>query len=187
MKNIITILFLVTPLFLSAQYKSPTRLFGKGQIDVKAGVGVLSTYMKDNPQTVVPPVSLGADWFVANNISLGAYAGYSKSNSRPSEDLSYATNETFIADVRLGFHYTKIDRLNVYGGLSVGYQQVNITPSNPELTKTMENTGMKEQSSKMIYTGFVGTQYAISPRYSVFGELGYGISILRFGLGYRIK
>ena len=190
MKKLILVLIIFIPLFVSAQYSNPNRIFGKGQADVKAGIGLFSTYLKDNPRTIVPPLSISADWFVSRNTTLGLEVGYGKFESNNlntiSEDVIKGINTTLVTNLRVGFHYVNTDNLDVYGGFSLGYQHVSMDLDDQSSAKSVDNLGIQETQGSMVYTAFVGTQYAITPKFSIFGELGYGISILKVGFSHNI-
>ena len=190
MKNLILTLFLISPMLLSAQYSKPTRIFGKGQVDVQAAVGIFPTYIADHPEPIVPPLHLSVRWMVARQVSLSAFTGYSTCRSR--EELAFDNargrwyNQTWFLGIENGFHYTKLDNWDLHGGLSLLYQHVQLDTESPELKRAMEHSGIKFQRGKMALTAYVGARFALSPHYTVFTELGYGVSILKVGVGYRL-
>lgn len=185
------ILTLLFPVFLNAQYSAPTRIFGQGQLDVQAGIGLFPTYIADRPEAIVPPVQLGVRWLLTDNWSIGLSGGYSTSRSR--EKLATDSirgrwlNETIFFGLENVFHYTKIDNWDLYGGFSFFYQHVWLDADNPEFWKAMLRTGVKESRGRTSLSTFVGARFALSPNYSVFTELGYGISMLKVGAGYRVR
>ena len=84
MKNftIILTLFLASTIVMNAQYSKPARIYGKGQVDLQASVGLFPTYIADKPESIVPPHQLGVRWLVSKQVSLGVFAGYSLSRSK---------------------------------------------------------------------------------------------------------
>ena len=100
MKNLILTLFLISPMLLSAQYSKPTRIFGKGQVDVQAAVGMFPTYIADHPEPIVPPLHLSVRWMVARQVSLSAFTGYSTCRSR--EELAF-DNTRGIESIAMSF------------------------------------------------------------------------------------
>lgn len=174
------------------QYSRPNRVFGNKQADIKMGVGLLPTYIADGAKTVFLPVTVGAEYFVADNISLGANMGYTACESKPeinNEELTQPlTNNTIHFDARIAFHCTRVRDFDFYGGFALGYEWVRVKAESEALQEELAyHHGIHERTGNMLYTGFVGMRYAPSKKYTLFSELGYGISILKVGVGYRIK
>lgn len=188
--TIILTLFLASTIALNAQYSKPTRIFGKGQVDLQAAVGLFPTYVADKPESILPPLQVSMRWLVSKQVSLGVFAGYSVSRSK--EKLLFDSmrgrwdNQTLFLGIENGFHYTKMDNWDLYSGLTLLYQHLRMETDNPEFKKAMAHSGIREQRGRMSLTAFVGARYALSSHYSVFTELGYSSSILKVGMGYRI-
>lgn len=190
MKNLIIALLLISPIILHAQYSKPARVFGKGQLDIQAGVGIFPTYIADHPESIVPPLHLSLRWMVAKPISLNLFTGYSTCRSRQELVFDNARgrwyNETWFLGLENGFHYNKIDNWDLYGGLSLLYQHVRLETDSPELKRAMAQTGIRPQRGKMALTAYIGSRFALSARSSIFAELGYGVSLLKVGVGCRL-
>lgn len=190
MKNFILSFLLISPFLLQAQYSKPTRVFGKGQLDIQAGVGIFPTYIADKPEPVVLPLQLSLRWMATDLLSFNAFAGYSTCRSR--EEVMFDNtrgrwyNETWFLGVENGFHYTKIDDWDLYGGLSLLYQHVRLETDSPDLIRAMVHSGIQPQRGKMALTAYIGSRFALSARTNIFAELGYGVSLLKVGVGYRV-
>ena len=190
MKTFTIALLCFCPLFLLAQYTQPTRIFEKGQIDLQSAVGIFPTYLADQPESVMPPVHIGLRWMVADPFSVSIFAAYSTSRSR--EVLSFDSargrwkNQTLFIGIENGFHYTRIDNWDFYGGFSLLYQHIHVDTDSPKLKRMMPLYGIKARRGKMALTAYIGSRFALSSHYSVFIDLGYGVSLLRVGVGYRL-
>jgi opacity protein-like surface antigen len=190
MKHLIILLLLGVPLLLNAQYYKPARLFDRGQMDIQAGLGIFPTYLADRPEIIMPPLQVGARYMVSQYVSLGAFAGYSLSQSR--EKILHDSirgrwfNQSYFLGTELGFHYTKIDNWDLYGGLSLLYQYVRLEADNPEFEKAMRQTGIQARRGKATMTAFIGSRFALSDRFTLFAELGYGVSLLKVGIGFKL-
>lgn len=146
--------------------------------------------MADRPESVMPPLQLGVRWMAAPYLSLGAFAGYSSSRSR--EKILFDSirgrwdNSTCFLGLENGFHYTKVDDWDFYGGFTLLYQYTRVSTDNPEFEKAIEHAGIQHSSGKMSMTAFVGSRFALLGHSSIFMELGYGISLLKVGVGYKL-
>jgi hypothetical protein len=189
MKTLIlsVVCFFIAAQSLTAQSSCSRRV--KSYVNINAGVGVLPTFLMDGGTVKVLPLALSADYKLRNNFSLGLFAGYSSTISKPKEmsDGSFAQweNNFMIGGLRFGAHSRDINGWNFYGGLSAGYSfsNVNIMSGND---KTISQTLIGEAQEKMVLTGFIGTRYKLSSRTGLFAELGMGISVVKVGVSLRV-
>ena len=190
MKNFFTLLLIILPILLNAQYSEPNRTFAKRQTDIQLAIGLLPTYSADHPETIIPPIQVGTRWLITDNLSLGIFTGYSASESREQTLFDSVKgrwkNQTWFLGIENGFHYTKMDNWDIYGGYSLFYQHIMIDTDDLEFEIAMEQVGVRPQSGKVAFTAFLGTRFAFSPNYTVFAELGYGISLFKLGVGFRL-
>lgn len=173
-----------------AQYFRPTRIFKQGQVDIRTGIGLFPTYSKDASRISVPPVSLSADWMVADPFSLGVSAGYSlyqieKIWRTDSSIRNYATH-TLQVMARAAAHYTRTDNLDVYGGLQVGCQNTMVKSLNQPFGRIEQLHGIRPQRFSLFYGAFLGVRYAASAKLTLWGEFGTGISFAQVGFGVKI-
>ena len=166
------------------------RIFKKGQGDGFIGLGLLPTYLMDGAKIVVPPINIGADYMVGNNISLGVIAGHSISESKPKVaggDLKSYRNELWMTGIRAAAHCTKFDNLDIYGGFSLTYNYTRVQPVNGSFGALEEHLGIKPRRGRMVYAGYMGVKYSCCGLVSFFGELGLSSSLVTVGVAYRVK
>ncbi len=172
--------------FANAQYARPPLNY----LDVNAGIGMLPTFVKDAGKVRTLPLSLSADYQIAEHFSLGAFAGYSVTETglRFLQDGSTAQwgNHFTIFGLRLAARSRQMGPWNVYGGLSGGYSISHINMIRGDLEKVKQDRNIQEISGKMLLTGFLGGRYSFTSRAGLFAELGYGISLAVIGLSMRI-
>lgn len=161
-------------------------------MDIKAGAGLLPlSHLLDGASIKMLPLSLELNRMMSDHFSIGIYHSQFIAESRPiivSDGVSQrVTNHTMQTAVKGAFHLTQLDNADFYGGfqLSVTNAKFSVDKGDMDFIKT--HLGIKSENTKVTYTGFVGGRYAFSPKWNLFGELGFGESILTVGLGYRIK
>ncbi len=59
------------------------RTFKKGQMDVGISIGLLPKFFADKRNVMLPPMSLSADYRIADKFSMGVYAGKSITETSP--------------------------------------------------------------------------------------------------------
>lgn len=160
----------------------------KGDLTANASIGLLPTYFMDGGSMITPPVQIGAEYRLAEIISIGAFAGYSNYDGQPYENLDgsiyQVSTESMVAGLRLGAHTTTFDKWDLYGGFQVGY-------ATPNVEYTVLNAGEQrfprpKVREGLIYSGYVGVTGSVTDRIGVFGEIGYGISLISVGVKTRI-
>lgn len=169
----------------NAQRRAP-----KKHIDINAGVGLLPTFVKDAGKVKSPPLALSADFKLAEHFSLGAFAGFSVTETglRPMRGGGVAKwrNSFTLFGLRLAAQSSQIGPWNIYGGMSMAYSHSNVDMMEGQLEKVKEEQGIKESSGKMLLAGFIGGRHSFTPRLGLFGELGFGISLATVGLSFRL-
>ncbi len=83
-------------------------------------------------------------------------------------------------------HFTERRNLDIYGGFLLACHFSKIELEAGEEETLARHIGIKPHSATLAWSGFIGTRYAFSGKLSVFGEVGYGISLATIGLGYRL-
>lgn len=175
---------------------NPTRLFAANQMDVLVYAGALPTYVADKATVKVPPISAGLSYMVSPIFGVDFMIGHSISESPKHffTDQAYATwtNALYFAAIRPAIHFTKRDNIDIYGGMSLGVHYTHIS-GNPggQLSKLRlseyENHLGIQSSWKPAFSGFLGARYALTGDLTINSEIGFNVSILSIGLGYRIK
>ncbi len=186
---VVLFILLLTP-DLGAQSYRPTRIFQHRQADAWMGIGLFPTYAKDASRMTVPPVSFGTDWMAGNQVSIGLSVGYSLYQIEkiwPGEVAvrHYATN-TLQWMTRIATHYTRMDNLDILGGIQVGGQITLVDSKNGPFGNIEHLHGMKPKKFRLLYGAFFGARLAVSPNFTLLGELGTGVSFLQIGFGVKI-
>lgn len=171
MKKVLTLIIVAIIGFgfnTQAQYE-------KGQIDANVGIGLLATFGAGKAQ--IPPISLALDFGITDNISLGGYFGYSTFKE---EIMNYSWNYTYmIIGARGAYHFDLVDNMDTYAGLLLAYNLASV--------KLEGGSGLPEpEVGGIAYSGFLGARYHFTEKLGVFGELGYGISVLNLGLTMKL-
>ncbi len=164
-------------------------------MDANLYVGALPTFIMDKAEVEVPPISVGATYLFSDHFGMDFIAGKSVSQSSRHylDDQAYATwrNSLTFAGVRPGVHFTNIDNLDIYGGMAMGVHISKIEGlphgglSKARVNDMMGHLGIKNKVSPA-FSGFLGARYAISTKLVVSGEIGFNVSLLSLGIGYRL-
>ncbi len=180
----------------------PVRLFEKGQWDANIAFGTVPTYVMDKAKVLMPPVQAGMNYRISEHFSIGAMIGHSISESQPttlSNDVStsqtgiqasWTNNTTFLA-IRPGVHITKIENWDFYGGFAIGANFINIdgnsTISDERLQVIESHMGISRRNMNATFSGYTGVRRVVSPKWTVTGEVGSGISLVTLGASYKIS
>lgn len=177
----------------------PVRLFEPGQWDANLYVGTVPTYVMDDAKILMPPIQAGMNYRITEHFSIGATVGHSISESQPraiiktldgSVNADWTNNTTFLA-IRPGVHIVKLENWDFYGGFAVGVNFINIdgnsSISKEQLLEMESHFGIKRQQTNATFSGFTGFRRVISPRWTVGGEIGSGISLFTVGASYKIS
>lgn len=180
MKKVLITFFVL----LLATTISFAQVYKKGVTNLNAGIsigGLAGLYGEAD----FPPLSLGLQFGIHEKISVGGIVGYSSS----SYDYGYYGNSdwkwtyTYIfIGARGEYHFVDVDvkDLDLYGGLTIGYNIVNVSePSGFSGSYTVGD-------SYLLYGFHAGARYMFSPKIGAFAELGYGIGYLTVGVNVRL-
>lgn len=171
----------------AAQHRGINRWKGE-QLDAVVGIGLYSTFAADKARTVAPPLTLGADYLINEKISVGLHFGYSVAEKKKEALGRVVTwnNRNYSLSLRTGFHYTRISRWDIYGGMILAQNFSRISWTDGEKAALIERLGVQESSSQFVYTAYLGGRYAVDKKMSVFAEAGFLNSLLTLGFGYRL-
>ena len=197
MKKILFALLSLTFLTL-ATVNAQNSVFKKGNFNASVGIGLLPTYFADKAKVNVLPLSTRIGYNFTDNFNLSLYAGFSSYTSRLSEDfdgnLRQYDNDFLSLGLRGELHAAKTEKWDIYGGFMIGYNKafVNETIFNPDDMEspidapTDRPTTFKPQGSKVLFSGFIGATYFVKPKLGIFGELGYGVSLVNLGVTFKL-
>ncbi|MGK0363352.1 MAG: hypothetical protein ACI85O_000397 [Saprospiraceae bacterium] len=182
-----------------AKKERPATKFRKGDVEFKAGVGILPTFINEDSKVLTQPVQATLSYRINPIFSLGAYAGYSSTlgavETYRDGSVYQSQNDFLSLGLRASAHMIRIKNVDIYGGMMLSYNRpfvttttiaepnahqssdalgINPTPFNPEGPK-----------NNLIVGGFVGGSYYFAKNFNVFGEIGYGVSLATVGLGYK--
>ena len=198
--NILTILtiFLINFVASSAAAQNYGRQkdlsYKAGQVELQAGIGLLSTFVSTSTRTKTPPVSVAVNYRFKDFLSVGAYFGYSstayKGNLKDShgnvikEDELKLLNNFYLTGLRFQGHYSQ-GQVDFYGGAMLGYNFSKIDTNIEEIENRPEGI-LIEEKSLITYSGYIGLKYITPSKLGFYGEIGYGASLITVGLSYRL-
>lgn len=172
--------------------------FKKGDLDLALGLGILPTFVVDGAKVQVPPVSLRLGYRVSDNFSLSAFTAYSSSSQVQPDILTDNTvrveNDFLMVGIRAAAHASRIENWDIYGGFSLGYnipmvEKTLIVAEDAEPTRDDfdPHRHTRQAENNFTFSGFVGATYFFKEKnLGVFGELGYGVSILNVGVNFKL-
>jgi len=153
--------------------------------------------MKDKSASHSLPVQLQLGYRVSKKFSVSTFAGYAAATSDPrtfSDGFAtYLENKSFSMGIRAELRHEVSQRVEIYGGSLLGYHRANIREylagTNETFLRDIEKPtpyNPNPTSGSLLYSAFVGTTYFIKKGFGVYGEIGYGISLLNFGVTFRM-
>jgi hypothetical protein len=184
MKQLLALLALLICLSLvAAPTYAQSNAYNKGDKVVSAGIG-FGGLGGIYGSTSMPTISLAFDYGLdVPKISVGGIVGYASST----DDFGYGYSWKYtyiIIGARGAYHFLEDNKnIDAYGGLLLGYNIVSAT-WNGSLAEP--GYGYSASASYMLFGVFVGGRYYFSPKFAVFGELGYGAGILTVGISYKL-
>lgn len=193
MKNKLSfILISIFVLVSLSALKSSAQGFTAGDNVIGVGIGLGSTnsvpYSSSTP--ALSAQYEHGNWIVGGPgvISLGAFLAYkSYSYDGIYPNAIYSQKWTYmILGFRGYYHYTglKNSKFDPYGGLMLSYNIVSFSYSsnNPFYDYQF---GHNTSASGFDFSLFLGGRYYFSDAWAVYGELGFGNSILTIGAAYK--
>jgi hypothetical protein len=178
-------IFLIAALFAASvpvfAQKSST-VFDESAGVARVGIGVGGGFYSGS--TTIPAISLNYEKGVTSNISVGGIIGYSASTYNYGYiGTAYEYKYTYLLiGARGNYHLpVSVDKLDPYGGLTLGYNIVSATvPSGSP-------TGYTASASALIFSAQVGVNYYFSDKVGGFAELGTGdIGIFTIGVAFKL-
>lgn len=167
-----------------------------GSVYVSTGIGIVPAYTGKTVQTNVPAINFELSYRVTNNFSMSAYAAYTKATSTPQSFSdgaeTHIENQTKMLGLKGQLHKNFTDKFEMYGGAVIGYASFN-------KEETYLETGQKVIRDKeaptpfdpnapdgqITYAGFIGAKYWATPKFGLYSELGFGLSIMNAGFSFK--
>lgn len=185
---------LIIALLFSFSLFAQKKAIKPGQIQLTAGIGLLSTYVADKTQTIIVPISISAEVFLSPNMAIGIYGGYSRIKGQSvflnADLIENYDNTTRQIAVKTSFYSNDLNAWRIYGGFLTGISNSNIEKNSTSL----KGEGDREFApsftrpnapNSFLFSGYVGAQRKITNHINVYGELGFGISLVNVGLSSR--
>jgi hypothetical protein len=167
--------------------------FEAGTNIISAGIGLGSSLASGFTYgTQTPGISAGYErgiWEAGPGvISLGGYVGYKGFKYGYIDPNGFAVSEKWnytIIGARGAYHFTGLDveNLDLYAGVMVAYDNLSFNYSDNAGNTYSGNIG--SYNSGLGVSIFAGARYYFAGNLAVYGELGYGVSILGIGLSYK--
>ena len=183
LKSVFLFLAMVASISLNAQ------TYSKGQKDLHLGIGLLSFYYGSGYNRIIPPVNASFEVGITDNIGVGGFVGVSTAKYKYSiYNVDYGWRYTWLTiGARGAYHFDILNdpKIDTYVGAMLGLHIVSAT----FYTDNSAITGSSYSSPATSGAGwslFGGCRYQFSEKLGVYGELGYGYSLLNVGLRLKI-
>lgn len=145
----------------------------EGQSNINIGIGFAAFGLSGD--ATVPPVSASYEYGINDEISVGAFLGYTASE----QDLIFAkANYTYLViGARAAYHKEFIDDVDTYAGLMVAYNSVGFSIDDPAFENFFDT-----DLSGVLPGVYLGARYHFTDNIGAFLELGYGVSAVNLGV-----
>jgi hypothetical protein len=167
-------------LFLSLNMSSQAQVFNKGDKALNIGIGLGSVYGYAGFGSSVPPLSASFEVGITDKVGIGRFGvggifGYSSYKYNAGFSTSNFSSSHILIGARGLYHFDlDVEKLDVYGGIMLGYNIVSYSDS--------FGTSGLYGGSGLVGGIFAGGRYMFSEKFGAFGELGYSIAWLNIGL-----
>lgn len=156
---------------------------------VNIGIGLGSTLYASGYSTSFPPLSASFEYGLKEGvgpgvIGIGGLLGYTSSREDFSAfGSSYTGKISYtVIGARGYYHLVDIaDKLDLYGGLMLGYSIVKVSYSGSFGTLNPSS----DASSGANFSLFAGARYYLTDKFAIMGELGFGFAILNVGVALK--
>ncbi len=189
MKNL-TLLSLLFVLMINIQHATAqkSKFTPYKGFETSVGVGILPTFVKDRSKNIVLPLSLNVGYRINEKFSVGLFAGYTQAETQPdllNEGPMRCRNTFSTVGLRLAVHSITFKNWDFYGGMTLGYTRSRFEILEGDIEKAKQHKRFEPVTWKPLVSAFLGGRYEIGPKLGVFGEVGYGISLITTGITYK--
>lgn len=153
--------------------------FEQGDKLLNVGLGIGNVL--GSGSTVFPPTQVTFEYGVTESISVGGFIGYAANKVSygipfTSDSDEIKTTFTYFG-ARVSYHFYNTEKIDVYGSGGLGYYTSSISDGDPDYYDI--------KLGGFAYDISIGGRYYFNEKIGMFTELGYGISILQFGLAAK--
>jgi len=181
-----TFVILASLLIAVPSIQAQESMFNLGDKVVNLGIGIGNTlYTGSYYNRGVPPISISYEQAIVDEvlekgvIGIMGYVGYT-SYKYDYLGWGYKYSNIIIGAGGL-FHYPLVDKLDTYAGILLGYNIASATEFGTPIGWDYDAT-----SGGIVFSGFVGARYYFTDRFAAFGQVGYGIAYLTFGVSIKL-
>ena len=207
MKNpIIVITLILTSLLVSTSFaqsvkpekKADEKLsFHKGQVNINMGIGLISfptmgVYTTSSSVPLQGSIDVGISKYFAVGVNYGrvTMTSHILPLAAPRNKAYWTGRENWqnfdktVTNVSLRFtgHYAKMEKIDLYGGVMLGTKLEDIVSKEEDVDV---NDYFESENGKFQLSGIIGMRYHFNNNLGAFGELGYGVALLSFGISQR--
>lgn len=178
-----------------------TQVFESGSNHIQVGYGfglnnskLLSAYQSNNSYKYsgFGPVFGSFEHGITDNIGIGGCISYSsfggswvQESYLNSYDYSYRWSTLSIM-IRGAYHFNLNNpKIDSYAGIGLGIMKFGYkwTSNDPNFNESNNNISL---GTPLGYQIFIGGRYLFTDKIGVYGEIGYGISLMNLGLSFKI-
>lgn len=177
--------------------KISKRSYDANQSELKIGTGLMPSFFLDDGTVHFRPVTIGVDYFLSKNFSLGGIYGYSEQETnrfyKQIQMKVALKNDHRYYGFRALAHYTKPSNWTFYGGSMIGINQYNYTATE---TSGMEKTTLmsllahrlriQPKKTKVSFTGLIGASYNLNKSTALWTEIAGGVSLITAGVSLKM-
>lgn len=147
-------------------------------------------YIDDYSQSGLGPIFLKYDYAFNNNMSIGFTARYTDvSVEYPVEDgtstTPYTQSRMSISGLaRFNYHFGVSRQWDPYAGVGLGYNfnQITLDQGNAENPAG----ALVSSPAPIAFEATAGARFFITPKFAVYGELGYSQSLANLGVTFKL-
>ena len=188
MKNLTLLSLIILGLSLQTSFAQNSKI-KYPYFEASARIGLIPTFVKDISKAEVPPLGINVDYRLNRKFSVGVFGGYTKVISHPDmlndgQPMTFS-NQFSMAGARFAVHSTNLEKWDFYGGMGFAYTHSKIDVLRGNVDKLITHKNFKESSGKMMMSAFVGAKFLVNKDMTIFGEVGYGISLLSVGVSKK--
>ena len=175
---------------------------GNSLINAQVGFGLTNHVSMSNGagmdfklKTVIPPVGLSYEYAIKDNITVGGFADYAVQQGimkmtdpfNPGDEVKITTDYNYIfLGALANYHFNlNIDKVDVYGGIKLGYLAFSSQTTSSGDSDLPANLGTTDMSG-LIYGFQLGGRYFFTDHLAAHLHLGYGVSYVSFGITYKL-